>query len=102
MGCVLWSQNKTTRSIRHIQLRENHVRENVQNKTIQIKHTAGNTNIADIFTKEDKDKPLFLQIRNHIVKPCPQTTLPTTNRVSFSENTNYKQFSAFRTSALIS
>ena len=69
MGCVQWSHNKTTRSIRHIQLRENHVCENVQNKNVQIKHTAGKTCLADIFTKEDKDKPHFLKIRNQLVKP---------------------------------
>ena len=52
MGCVQWSHNKTTRSIRHIQLRENHVRENVQNKNVQMKHTEGKTCLSDIFTKE--------------------------------------------------
>ena len=69
MACVQWSKNKTTRTIRHIQLRDNAVRESIQRKHIQIEHIPGSENIADIFTKEDKDKEHFCKLRDRIVNP---------------------------------
>ena len=41
----------TSKAARHIELRENSVREWVQNKTIDIEHVSGKINPADIFTK---------------------------------------------------
>ena len=48
-------------------MRENAIRENVQRKYIQILHCDGKTNVADIFTKEDKDREHFLKMRDCIV-----------------------------------
>jgi hypothetical protein len=39
----------------HIELRENSVREWIQDKTISVKHVAGKINPAVIFTKEMRD-----------------------------------------------
>ena len=50
-ACVRWSYNMTSKAARHIELRENSVREWVQNKTIDIEHVSGKINPADIFTK---------------------------------------------------
>ena len=55
-----------------MQIRENAIRESVQNKTVTIKHVDGKTNLADIFTKEDKDIAHFLKIRDTLMSlPFP-------------------------------
>ena len=69
MVCVQWCHNRTTRTIRHIQLRDNAVREAVQSKKINVTHIPGKDNIADIFTKEDRDKNHFTSLRDRIVFP---------------------------------
>ena len=77
MACVQWSKNRTTRTIRHIQLRDNAVRENIKKKLINIHHIPGAHNIADIFTKEDRDKHHFTSLREKILYPpfkCNHTT----------------------------
>ncbi len=43
----------------HIELRENSVREWVQDKTLHVKHVSGKVNPADIFTKEMCDSAHF-------------------------------------------
>ena len=53
-ACFQWTKNRTTRSIRHIQLRDNAVREEFRKKKIDVIHIKGENNIAYIFTKEDK------------------------------------------------
>jgi hypothetical protein len=50
--CVRWSLKTTSKAACHIELRENSVRECVQDMTIAVKHVAGKLNSADIFTKE--------------------------------------------------
>ena len=67
MACVQWTKNKTSRAIRHIQIRENASREAVQNKQVQVSHIGGKQNPADIFTKEQKDAAHFLQLREIIM-----------------------------------
>ena len=67
MACVQWCKNRTTRSIRHIQLRDNAVREAIQRKQVQIDHIPGSENVADIFTKEDRDKNHFCKLRDRIL-----------------------------------
>ena len=44
----------TSKGLRYIQIRENAVREQVVAGLIQPEHQSGDTNIADLFTKEDK------------------------------------------------
>ena len=67
-GCVDWSKSFTMKSIRHMQIRENLIRENVASKFIHIKHCEGKLNIADLFTKEDKDVSHFCTIRDVLVQ----------------------------------
>lgn len=67
MACVQWCKNRTTRSIRHIQLRDNAVRESIQKKEVDISHIPGRDNIADIFTKEDRDPNHFTRLRDRIL-----------------------------------
>lgn len=69
MACVLWSKSKTTKNLRHIQINENAIRESIRNKQVEIFHIPGNENLADIFTKEDRDQHHFLKLRNIILSP---------------------------------
>ena len=70
-ACIQWSENMTTKGLRHIQIRENAVRESVQNQFIILKHVDGKVNCADIFTKEDRDAEHFITIRD-ILLSTPQ------------------------------
>jgi hypothetical protein len=54
-ACMNWSHSGTTKGLRHIQMKENHVRENIASDFISIEHAEGKINLADIFTKEMKD-----------------------------------------------
>ena len=71
MACVHWTKNRTTRSIRHIQLRENAVREAVQNGLISVHHVPGTNNPSDILTKEDRDVSHYISLRDCVVSPSP-------------------------------
>ena len=66
-AAVCWSKNSTTKGLRHIQIRENAVRESVLAELIQVLHINGKVNLADIFTKEDKDAQHFMSIRDQIM-----------------------------------
>lgn len=68
-ACVNWSKQCTTKGLRHIQMRENMVRENVTNNFIQIKHIGGKQNLADLFTKEMKDTAHFVELRDLMMRP---------------------------------
>ncbi len=48
-------------------MRENAIRENVLNGFIEVKHIEGKLNLADMFTKEDKDTEHFINIRDFIM-----------------------------------
>jgi hypothetical protein len=63
-ACVQWSKKTTSKGLRHIQMRENRVRENVENEFITICHVDGKKNIADILTKEMKDAAHFVALRS--------------------------------------
>ena len=54
----------TTKGLRHVQIRENAVRESIQKKIINVLHIGGKINPGDIFTKEDKDSQHFLDVRS--------------------------------------
>jgi len=74
MACVLWSKSTTTKGIRHIQIRENGVRENAH--LIDIQHVEGRWNPADLLSKEDKDVKHFTFFRDKLV-PKPFTNIET-------------------------
>jgi hypothetical protein len=50
-------------------MRENHVRENVENHFVSIQHIGGKRNLADIFTKEMKDANHFVELRDLMMRP---------------------------------
>jgi hypothetical protein len=72
-ACVQWSRKTTTKGLRHIQMRENRVHENVASKFATIHHINGKHNLADIFTKEMWDVAHFVKLRNLFV--CPRLSL---------------------------
>jgi hypothetical protein len=54
----------TSKAACHIELRENSVREWVQDKSIKVVHAAGKTNPVDIFTKEMQDGTHFCRLQD--------------------------------------
>lgn len=62
--CVKWLHNMTSKATRHIELRENSVREWVQNNSLAVKHISGKINPSDIFTKEMRDGTHFWRLRD--------------------------------------
>ena len=63
-ACVKWSKSSTSKGLHHIQMRENHVRENITSKFVTIQHVNGKLNLADLFTKEMKDTNHFVELRD--------------------------------------
>jgi hypothetical protein len=45
-ACVNWSKRCTTKGLRHIQMKENQVRENIASDFFTIHHVDGKLNIA--------------------------------------------------------
>jgi deoxyuridine 5'-triphosphate nucleotidohydrolase len=66
-ACVCWSKNTTTKGLRHVQIRENAIREGVSAGIFDVKHISGKDNPSDIFTKEDKDVQHFVNVRDSIM-----------------------------------
>ena len=64
---VKWSHNMTTKRLRHLQMRENVVRELIQSGFCTVQHIQGQYNLSDLFTKEDRDKLHFCTCRNYIM-----------------------------------
>jgi hypothetical protein len=67
---VNWSKSCTTKGLRHIQMKENRVRENIASQFVSIQHIEGNLNIADIFTKEMKDVGHFVTLQDLFMRLC--------------------------------
>jgi hypothetical protein len=67
-ACANWSKRCTTKGLCHIQMRENLVRENVENSFVSIQHIGGKQNLADLFTKEMKDFMHFIELRNLMMR----------------------------------
>jgi len=71
-ACIQWSKSTTTKGLRHIQMKENRIRENIHSNFISVAHVDGKANIADIFTKEMKDVAHFVELRNLFMLPRPK------------------------------
>ena len=63
-ACVDWAATMTNKGTKHINLRENKVRESHQDKTSRVRHIPGKINPSDIFTKEMKDAAHFRRLRD--------------------------------------
>ena len=73
-ACVAWSHALTTKGLRHVQIRENAIREAIQRGIIKVRHIAGDINISDLFTKEDKDVSHYQTIVGYIIEEQPIRT----------------------------
>jgi hypothetical protein len=78
--CINWSKNLTTKGLCHIQICENAVQESTQNRFIIVKHCPGKTNLSNMFTKEDKNTPHFIEIRNLVMSDRKACTTPFVHR----------------------
>ena len=65
--CVDWSAAFTTKGIKHLNLRENRVRESQVSRCTAIKHIPGKINPCAIFTKEIKDAAHFRALRDTVM-----------------------------------
>ena len=63
-ACVQWAASCTTKGIKHLNLRENQVREEHQSGAYQVLHIPGQINPSDIFTKEMRDSAHFRRLRD--------------------------------------
>jgi hypothetical protein len=66
-GCIDWSKSTSIKNLRHFKIRENAVREAVQQKENDLKHHPGIHNPADMFTEEHKDKSHFDALQECLV-----------------------------------
>ena len=93
MAGVQWSKNKTSKGLRHVQIKENGVRENKH--LIDVRHCEGSTNLADMMSKEDKNASHFIAIRNEIVPPpftANRTSVQNNIQVRFSSKITVQKF----------
>ena len=63
-----------TKGLRYVQIRENAVRESIQDEIIDVEHIGGKLNPSDIFTKEDKDIEHFEKCRNTMCSSPPMSS----------------------------
>jgi hypothetical protein len=63
-ACVKWLHNMISKAVHHVKLRENSIREWVQDKTLNVIHVAGKINPANTFMKEIKDGAHFRRLRD--------------------------------------
>ena len=74
-GAVNWSNTTSTKGMRHVNIRENAVREAIHEfKEVSVSHIPGSCNPSDIFTKEFISDAIFRSLRglllfspNHIL-----------------------------------
>jgi hypothetical protein len=67
-ACVNWSKRSTTKGLHHIQMKEHHVRENVEREFVTIQHIGGKMNLADLFTKEMNDTAHFVELHDLMLR----------------------------------
>lgn len=63
-ACVSWSASVTNKGTKHLNLRENRVREAHQFREVNVLHIPGQINPSDLFTKEIKDASHFRRLRD--------------------------------------
>jgi hypothetical protein len=87
MACVCWSKTTTTKGLRYIQIRENAIRDAINSEFATVNHIEGKINLADLFTKEDRDTAHFISIRDLIMGVALWEILRSSNQ----QNLNHSQ-----------
>ena len=87
-GSVDWTKGcSVSRKLRHVNIRELGVRLAQSEGTVSIKHIPGKSNVADILTKEMKDKAHFRDLT--MVVTSPRLLLDTKGGVGNVRTTEY-------------
>ena len=70
-ACVCWSNNMTRlrKASDTFKSEKTQFCKSIQSNVIDVLHIAGKINLADLFTKEDKDAAQFIAIRDIIMTP---------------------------------
>jgi len=64
-AAVIWSNSSSTKGMHHYNVRENAVREAINEyKEVTVQHIGGKVNPADLFTKEHKSDETFRNLRD--------------------------------------
>jgi hypothetical protein len=66
-GAVDWSNSFSTKGMRHVNIRENAVREARVPNEVSIQHIPGMCNPADMFSKEFKSDTTFRALRSLVL-----------------------------------
>eukprot|EP00956_Cyclotella_meneghiniana_P016782 scaffold26800_cov39-Cyclotella_meneghiniana.AAC.1 len=66
-ACVQWSASVTNKGTKHMNLKENYVREAHQLGLAEVKHIPGVINTSDLFTKELRDGAHFRRCRDSMM-----------------------------------
>jgi len=65
MAAVMWSNSTSNKAMRHVNIRENAVREAIhKHKEVTVQHIGGKVNPSDLFTKEHKSDEIYRSIRD--------------------------------------
>eukprot|EP00956_Cyclotella_meneghiniana_P029160 scaffold69885_cov36-Cyclotella_meneghiniana.AAC.3 len=75
-ACVQWSASVTNKGTKHMNLKENYVREAHQLGLAEVKHIPGVLNASDLFTKELRDGAHFRRNQLRKVWSCDAITSP--------------------------
>eukprot|EP00956_Cyclotella_meneghiniana_P031978 scaffold85846_cov40-Cyclotella_meneghiniana.AAC.6 len=66
-ACVQWSSSVTNKGTKHMNLKENYVREAHHLGLAKVKHIPGVINASDLFTKELRDAAHFRRCRDSMM-----------------------------------
>ena len=66
-ACVSWSASVTNKGTKHMNLRENSVREAHLLQEVHVQHIPGKINPSDLFTKEIKDASHYRRLRDSMM-----------------------------------
>jgi hypothetical protein len=91
-SAVFWAHNMTLKAVRHMEFKENAVREWVKDNTLKVLHVIGKDNVSDIFTKEIRDAPHFCRLRDSFM--CRLTDFDNETRAIHFRQSNVKAAAA--------
>ena len=72
-GAVDWSSGlNISKRLRHFNIREVAVRDDIRSNAITVSHLPGRENTSDIFTKEIRDNDHFQKLSFRLISPLEQ------------------------------
>ena len=64
---INWAHSMKTKGLRHLQMHKKAVREAIQTNFARVKHVSVKVNLSYIFTKEDKYKAHYINLRDRLM-----------------------------------